>query len=111
MFNGHDWAELLPVFGIKPCEAQHVAYDENEIDLANLEAEIGALAVRAGEGRLDDVDAQRICEMVSFLKALIVSEEETSYGAPVFKGLLEVAQNDLFTFLMVFQRLLPLMWT
>ncbi|MHC4733439.1 MAG: hypothetical protein ACYTDW_03130 [Planctomycetota bacterium] len=102
-YKGHDWTELLPVFGIEPaCET---------IQMGQLDDELHELEVRAGRDILTDEDGERICAMVEFLEALIAQEEQISYAAPVFEGLLKVAQEDVQTFLAYFRTLLPTMWT
>lgn len=100
VFKGWDWCELSRCFDLE-------LMDENEYDMKTLQAFLIEYSRRMFAGNPKEETDLVVTKCKEFLSK--IAEFEHDFGSPVWKGLLEVKDDD--TFLSFFIDLLPRMWT
>lgn len=101
-FYGYDWQELAEYFGIELPEDEPGEYESYKVLTKWLESNS---LNEDGTPNIAVVDA---CK--AYTSALIRANKDHSFDTPIWKGLLEVGENNNETFMQFIVILLPLMW-
>ena len=102
-FKGHDYQELADWWGIEPGDD----FLDDRIVIDEMREYIWD-ALNEEESELD-ADVKK--DMMDFLAALYWSAQKLCYQAPIWKAIWEIGEKDDFTFVQMFDLLLPQMWT